>query len=102
MSEGCSICKYRGGPDPEHIEHAHRVALHLGQMLVDQQKKHKATIAILSGQKKNALLLSLSKEVTRLKGDLAQTLIALRSCDEALREQVLSPPGGGASCRNLT
>lgn len=99
MSEGCKVCQFKGGPDPEHLEHAHRVALQLGQMLVDQQEKHKATVAILSGQKKNALLIRLGDEVARLKGELAQALIALRSSNEALRKQVLSPPAGGASCQ---
>jgi hypothetical protein len=94
MSEGCTICKYRGGPDPEHIEHAHRVAMQLGRMLADQAKKHNATIAVLSGQKKNALLLGMSNEITRLRGELLQAMRVLESRTERLKAQA----AGEAPC----
>lgn len=88
MSEGCKTCGYRGGPDLGHIEHAHKVCLELGKMLAAQSEKHKATIAILSGQKKNAMLIGLSNEVTRLRRELEQAQRALQASTREIRKSL--------------
>lgn len=70
MSEGCKICGYSGGPDTGHIEHAHAVALVHVRAHAEQQERHKRAIAVLSGQRKNAMIMGLTQENFRLRNEL--------------------------------
>ena len=78
--------------DARHIEHVHQVAYELGRRLAMQQEKHAKVIAILSGQKKNRMLLGLGKEITRLRGELEQALRALDVRTGRLKAEVLARP----------
>ena len=93
MSEGCNVCGYAGGPDPGHIEHVHAVALVFSRRLAEAEERHKRTVAVLTGQKKNRMLMGLTREVTHLREELAQARRVLETRTERLREQVLGPSG---------
>ena len=68
---GCMICGYQGDElAAGHIEHAHAVALVHARAFVEQQERHKRAIAVLSGQKKNAMIMGLTQENLRLRNEL--------------------------------
>jgi hypothetical protein len=93
MSEGCKVCGYPGGPDPGHLEYVHAVRLKFVRRLTEQEEKYKQTIAVLTGQKKNRMLLGLTREITRLREELAQARRGIEMRTERLREKVLGPQG---------
>lgn len=71
MSGGCKVCGFQGDElDARHIEHAHAVALVHVRAFAEQQEWSKRTIAVLSGEKRNAMIMGLTQENLRLRNEL--------------------------------
>ena len=67
----CKVCGFQGGElDARHIEHAHAAALVHVRAFAEQQERHRRAIVVLSGQKKNAMILGLTQENLRLRNEL--------------------------------
>lgn len=85
----CKVCGFQGDElDARHIEHAHAVALVHIQAFAEQQERHKRAIAVLSGQKKDAMILGLSREITHLRSELERAQRALEQSTLDLRASI--------------
>jgi len=69
------------------------VTLVFRRRLAEAEERHKRTVAVLTGQKKNRMLLGLTREITRLREELDQARRVLETRTERLREKVLGASG---------
>jgi hypothetical protein len=89
MSGNCKICGYQGDElNAGHIEHAHAVELLFSRRLAEQEERHKRAIAVLTGQKKNRMIIGLTRVISRVRGELEMAQRALHQSTRDLRASI--------------
>lgn len=77
--KGCGVCFFEGEGDADHVRHAHAAILMLLKKLRGAHEKIDRLEKLFSVQKKNKLLLELSRKNAALKEELARIRVELIS-----------------------